>query len=56
VLMLKSYAFSTQAKLPQTAVWWGGGTLIENVLMWPVLVILLAIVNWVCRYKLQPLR
>jgi uncharacterized protein len=56
VFALKSYAFFTQAKLPQTAVWWGGGALIENVLMWPVLVILLAIVNWVCRYKLQPLR
>ena len=56
VLTLKSYAFCTQATLPQTAVWWGGDTLIENALMWPVLVILLVMVNWICRHKLGPLR
>jgi membrane protease YdiL (CAAX protease family) len=42
VLTLKSYA--------------GGGALIGNVLMWPVLVILLGIVNSICRHKLEPLR
>jgi len=44
VLAFKSYAS------------WGGGNLTESVMTWPVLLILLAGVNWICRHKLEPLR
>lgn len=56
VLTLKSYSLCTQAKLPQAASWWGGSALTGNALVWPILILLLAIVNWICCRNLDSRR
>lgn len=48
VFTLKTYAWLTDAIAKRT--WWGGATLVDNALMWPVLVIVL----WLCWKKLKP--
>ena len=49
VVTLKSYAWLTDANGPRT--WWGGAALVDNVLVWPVLVFVL----WLSWKKLEPL-
>ena len=49
VFTLKTYAWLTEATGRRT--WWGGATLVDNVLVWPVLVLVL----WLCWKKLKPL-
>lgn len=56
VLTIKSYSFCTRAVPARAPVWWDGGTLVANALLWPVLLVLLIIVNWLCRHKLKPLQ
>jgi uncharacterized protein len=50
VFALKTFAWLTDANAKRT--WWSGATLVENVIVWPVLVILL----WLCWKKLRPLQ
>ena len=49
VFTLKTYAWLTDATGKRT--WWGGSALVDNVLVWPVLLLVL----WLCWKKLKPL-
>jgi len=49
VFTLKTYAWLTDATGRRT--WWGGAALVDNVLVWPVLIVVL----WLCWRKIKPL-
>jgi membrane protease YdiL (CAAX protease family) len=49
VFTLKTYAWLTDAAGKRT--WWGGSSLVDNVLVWPVLVVML----WLVAKRLKPL-
>ncbi len=50
VFTLKTYAWLTDAAKPRT--WWGGSTLVDNALVWPVLAAML----WLVAKRLKPLQ
>lgn len=39
----------------ESARWFGAGRIVEDVIAWPVLALLLAVVGWLCTTKLKPL-
>jgi membrane protease YdiL (CAAX protease family) len=49
VFTLKTYAALTDASGPRT--WWGGAALVDNMLVWPILVGVLGLVAWIYRDK-----
>ena len=49
VFTLKTYAALTHTSGPRT--WWGGAALVDNMLVWPILVGVLGFVAWVYRDK-----
>lgn len=53
VFTLKTYASLTDATGPRR--WWGGGTLVDNMLVWPVLVVVFIVVWWLTRKPVEPL-
>jgi len=56
VLALKSFAFCTTSVIMRKPAWWMRDDPISNPLVWPVFLILLALVYWLCRNKLRSLR
>ena len=52
VFTQKTFSFMTHTAGPP--VWWGGGDLVDNLLVWPLLIGLLGVVVWLTRTRLQP--
>ena len=49
VFTLKAYGVLTTAQAAEATRWWGGGSLTENVLTWPVLVVVFFVVAAISR-------
>ena len=50
VFTQKTFSFMTESTKYRP--WWGGGELVNNVLVWPLLIVLLWVVIWLSRTKL----
>jgi membrane protease YdiL (CAAX protease family) len=55
VLAKQTYGFCTMPAVAHGSNWWGGNDLISNALIWPVLIVVLLLVNRICRPKSEPL-
>jgi membrane protease YdiL (CAAX protease family) len=56
VLTKQSYGYCTLPVVARGAAWWGGSDLVSNALVWPVLIVVLLLVNWICGPKPGPRR